>query len=41
MAQLALWDKSGARRVLIDQQYQNFAAIRDRVLAEYAKAFTL
>ena len=41
MAQLALWDKSGARRVLIDQQYQNFAAIRYRVLAEYAKAFTL
>src|ERR1700730_2000383 len=41
MAQLALWDKSGARRVLIDQQYQNFAAIRYRILAEYAKAFTL
>jgi hypothetical protein len=41
MAQLALWDKSGARRVLIDQQYQNFAAIRSRVLAEYANVFTL
>jgi len=41
MAQLALWDKSGARRVLIDQQYQNFAAIRYRILAEYARAFTL
>lgn len=41
MAQLALWDKSGARRVLIDQQYQNFAAIRYRILAEYAKVFTL
>lgn len=41
MAQLALWDKSGARRVLIDQQYQNFDAIRYKVLAEYAKAFTL
>jgi hypothetical protein len=41
MAQLALWDKSGVRRVLIDQQYQNFAAIRYRILAEYAKAFTL
>src|SRR5215467_3532507 len=37
MAQLGLWDKSGARRVLIDQQYQNFAAIRQRVFAEYAK----
>lgn len=41
MAQLALWDKSGARRVLIDQQYQNFDAIRYKVLAEYAKAFAL
>ena len=41
MAQLALWDKSGARRVLIDQQYQNFAAIRHRILAEYEKVFTL
>jgi hypothetical protein len=41
MAQLALWDKSGARRVLIDQQYQNFAAIRHRILAEYAKVFML
>ena len=40
MAQLALWDQSGVRRVLIDQQYQNFAAIRLRVLAEYAKTFT-
>jgi len=41
MAQLALWDKSGARRVLVDQQYQNFAAIRTRILAEYAKVFVL
>ncbi len=41
MAQLALWDKSGVRRVLIDQQYQNFATIRLRILAEYAKTFTL
>jgi hypothetical protein len=41
MAQLALWDGSGARRVVIDQQYQNFDAIRSRVLAEYAKAFTV
>jgi hypothetical protein len=41
MAQLALWDKTGARRVLIDQQYQDFAAIRHRILAEYAKVFTL
>src|SRR5216683_2301915 len=32
MAQLALWDKSGVRRVLIDQQYQNFATIRLRIL---------
>jgi len=41
MAQLALWDRNGARRVLIDQQYENFAAIRSRVLAVYANAFTL
>jgi hypothetical protein len=41
MAQIALWDKSGTRRVLIDQQYQNFDAIRSKVLAEYAKAFRL
>lgn len=39
MAQLALWDKSGVRRVLVDQQYENFALIRSRLLAEYAKAF--
>ena len=41
MAQLALWDKSGARRVLVDQQYENFAVIRSRILAEYAKVFAL
>lgn len=41
MAQLALWDRSGSRRVLIDQQYENFDAIRSKVLAEYSKAFTL
>ena len=40
MAQLALWDRNGARRVLIDQQYQNFDGIRSRVLAEYANSFT-
>lgn len=41
MAQLALWDKAGARRVLVDQQFQNFNAIRSRILDEYAKAFAL
>lgn len=41
MAQLALWDKSGTRRVLVDQHYENFEMIRSRILAEYAKAFTL
>jgi hypothetical protein len=41
MAQLALWDKLGRRRVLIDQQFENFGAIRSRVLAEYAKVFIL
>jgi len=41
MAQLALWDKSGTRRVLVDQQYEKFALIRARILAEYAKVFSL
>jgi hypothetical protein len=41
MAQLALWDKNGTRRVLIDQQFRNFEQIRYRLLAEYAKTFTL
>jgi hypothetical protein len=41
MAQLALWDKSGARRVLVDQQFENFAVIRSKILAEYAKVFAL
>jgi hypothetical protein len=41
MAQLALWDKSGTRRVLVDQQFENFALIRSRILAEYAKVFVL
>jgi len=44
MAQLALWDKPGTRRVLVDQQYekfQKFPLIRARILAEYAKVFAL
>jgi len=41
MAQLALWDKSGTRRVLVDQQFENFAVIRSRILTEYAKVFAL
>jgi hypothetical protein len=41
MAQLALWDKSGARRVLVDQQFENFAVVRSRILAEYANVFAL
>ena len=41
MAQLALWDTSGTRRVLVDQQYEKFALIRARVLQEYAKVFAL
>ena len=41
MAQLALWDKSGARRVLVDQQFENFAMIRSRILTEYAKVFAI
>ena len=41
MAQLALWDKTGARRVLVDQQYANFKTIRARILGEYEKVFAL
>jgi hypothetical protein len=41
MAQLALWDKAGTLRVLVDQQYEKFALVRARVLAEYAKVFAL
>jgi hypothetical protein len=41
MAQLALWDKSGTRRLLIDLQFENFNLIRSRILGEYAKVFTL
>jgi hypothetical protein len=40
MAQIALWDKLGARRALIDQQYQNFGQIRSRILNEYSRVFT-
>ena len=40
MAQLALWDRSGAQRVLVDQQFKNFNLIRARILAEYAGCFT-
>ncbi|HTV60594.1 MAG TPA: hypothetical protein VMJ93_17095 [Verrucomicrobiae bacterium] len=39
MAQLALWDRSGRRRVLVDQQYEDFPRIRQRILSEYARAF--
>jgi hypothetical protein len=41
MAQFALWDKAGKRRVFVDQQFENFNAIRARILAEYAKVFIL
>ena len=41
MAQLALWDRSGVRRVLVDQQFEKFNLIRSRILAEYAESFTL
>jgi hypothetical protein len=40
MAQLALWDKAGTPRILVDQQFENFNAIRARILAEYARVFT-
>jgi hypothetical protein len=41
MAQLALWDRSGVRRTMVDQQFENFPAIRSRILTEYAKVFEL
>jgi|HubBroStandDraft_4_1064222.scaffolds.fasta_scaffold136004_1 hypothetical protein len=41
LGQLALWDKAGTRRVLVDQLFQNFTAIRSRILDEYAKVFTI
>jgi hypothetical protein len=41
MAQLALWDRSGVRRTMVDQQFENFAALRSRILTEYAKVFEL
>jgi hypothetical protein len=40
MGRLALWDRSGTRRVLVDQQFEPFTAIRSRILDEYAKVFT-
>jgi hypothetical protein len=40
MAQLALWDNAGTRRLLVDQQFENFSLIRSRILGEYAKVFT-
>jgi hypothetical protein len=41
LGQLALWDNAGIRRVLVDQLFQNFTAIRSRILDEYAKVFIL
>jgi hypothetical protein len=40
MGRLALWDQNGTLRVLVDQEFKPFAAIRSRVLDEYAKVFT-
>jgi hypothetical protein len=39
LGQLALWDKAGIRRMLIDQQFEKFGVIRSRVLDEYARIF--
>jgi hypothetical protein len=41
MAQLALWDNPGTRRLLVDQQFENFSLIRSRILSEYAKVFAM
>jgi hypothetical protein len=40
MGRLALWDQSGTRRVLVDQQFEPFTTIRARILDEYARVFT-
>lgn len=40
MAQIVLWDKLGARRVRVDQQYRNFKHIRSTILDEYSQRFT-
>lgn len=37
--QLVLWDKAGARRTVVDQQFERFSIIRSRLLDEYAKVF--
>jgi hypothetical protein len=39
LGQLALWDRAGTRRILVDQYFEKFALIRPRVLDEYAKRF--
>jgi hypothetical protein len=39
MGRLVLWDQGGTRRVLVDQQFKPSAAIRSRILDEYAKVF--
>lgn len=40
MVQLALWDRTGARRVLVDGQYENFDLVRARILDEYSRNWT-
>jgi len=39
LGQIVLWDKTGEKRVFIEQEYEHFTKIRSRVLEEYAKAF--
>lgn len=39
MGRLVLWDQGGTQRVVVDQQFGPFAAIRSRVLDEYTKVF--
>ena len=39
MGPLVLWDQGGTQRVVVDQQFGPFAAIRSRVLDEYTKVF--
>ena len=41
MTQLVLWDSAKNRRVIVDRNFQSFPRIRERILNEYAKVFTV
>jgi hypothetical protein len=39
MGRLVLWHQSGTQRIVVDQQFEPSAAVRSRILDQYAKAF--